>query len=221
MRYAPIAQLDRVTDYESVGRGFESLSAYQKYQIPSQVSGIFIYVGRGSNHQMRMSGGHSLVAGLDGDNTIRCTFGATATSPFRRTTKCRYPFGYLHFIFSPNRTRTINSDCPVDSQSRRLDGANPLVRVPVAVPDKIFGLTLFLDFIDRCHSLTSLILPQAALGSLPLSAHRPPMECFHRDFSLLWKSTSACDIETRMSLRGAQRRGNPRPPILSLSIYFR
>ena len=28
--YAPIAQLDRVTDYESVGRGFESLSAYQK-----------------------------------------------------------------------------------------------------------------------------------------------------------------------------------------------
>ena len=26
--YAPIAQLDRVTDYESVGRGFESLSAY-------------------------------------------------------------------------------------------------------------------------------------------------------------------------------------------------
>ena len=29
-RYAPIAQLDRVTDYESVGRGFESLSAYQK-----------------------------------------------------------------------------------------------------------------------------------------------------------------------------------------------
>ena len=28
--YAPIAQLDRVTGYEPVGRGFESLSAYQK-----------------------------------------------------------------------------------------------------------------------------------------------------------------------------------------------
>ncbi len=27
---APVAQLDRVTDYESVGRGFESLPAYQK-----------------------------------------------------------------------------------------------------------------------------------------------------------------------------------------------
>ena len=27
--YAPVAQLDRVTDYESVGRGFESLLAYQ------------------------------------------------------------------------------------------------------------------------------------------------------------------------------------------------
>ena len=28
MRYALVAQLDRVTDYESVGRGFESLPAY-------------------------------------------------------------------------------------------------------------------------------------------------------------------------------------------------
>ena len=28
--YAPVAQLDRVTDYESVGRGFESLLAYQR-----------------------------------------------------------------------------------------------------------------------------------------------------------------------------------------------
>ena len=27
--HAPIAQLDRVTGYEPVGRGFESLSAYQ------------------------------------------------------------------------------------------------------------------------------------------------------------------------------------------------
>jgi len=33
-----------------------------------------------------------------------------------------------------------------------------------AVPDKIFGLTLILDFIDRCTSKTSLYLPQAALG---------------------------------------------------------
>ena len=38
---------------------------------------------------------------------------------------------------------------------------------PVAVPEKIFGLTLILDFFDRCHSLTSLYLPLAALGSLP------------------------------------------------------
>ena len=39
--------------------------------------------------------------------------------------------------------------------------------VPVAVPDKIFGLALLLDFIDRCHSLTSLHPPQAAFDSLP------------------------------------------------------
>ena len=39
--HAPIAQLDRVTDYESVGRGFESLSAYQKYGIGFRLSHIF------------------------------------------------------------------------------------------------------------------------------------------------------------------------------------
>ena len=29
--HAPVAQLDRVTDYESVGRGFESLPAYHNW----------------------------------------------------------------------------------------------------------------------------------------------------------------------------------------------
>ena len=40
-------------------------------------------------------------------------------------------------------------------------------RDPVAVPEKIFGLTLILDFFDRCHSLVSLTPPQAAVDSLP------------------------------------------------------
>ena len=34
LAHAAIAQLDRVTDYESVGRGFESLSPYQKTRYP-------------------------------------------------------------------------------------------------------------------------------------------------------------------------------------------
>ena len=42
---------------------------------------------------------------------------------------------------------------------------------PVAVPDKIFGLTPYLDFIDRCHSLPSLPLPPAAVGSLPMNRY--------------------------------------------------
>ena len=61
MRYAPIAQLDRVTDYESVGRGFESLSAYHEYQIPFQVSGIFSFPD--SNNQKQESGGLLLAVG--------------------------------------------------------------------------------------------------------------------------------------------------------------
>ena len=35
-----------------------------------------------------------------------------------------------------------------------------------AVPDKIFGLTLILDFIDHCTALPSLTPPPAAVGSL-------------------------------------------------------
>ncbi len=40
---------------------------------------------------------------------------------------------------------------------------------PVAVPEKIIGLTLSLDFFDRCHSLRSLLPPPAALPSLPIA----------------------------------------------------
>ena len=71
MRYAPIAQLDRVTDYESVGRGFESLSAYQKNRYPLRDNGFSnMSVEWDSNNQMQQSGGLLLAAGLDGGNTL-------------------------------------------------------------------------------------------------------------------------------------------------------
>ena len=40
--YAPVAQLDRVTDYESVGRGFESLLAYHFQPGIVKVPGDFL-----------------------------------------------------------------------------------------------------------------------------------------------------------------------------------
>ena len=46
MKYAPVAQLDRVTDYESVGRGFESLPAYH-FCVPGNplwVPGVFFFI---------------------------------------------------------------------------------------------------------------------------------------------------------------------------------
>ena len=43
----------------------------------------------------------------------------------------------------------------------------PVGRDPVAVPEKIFGLTLILDFFGRCHSFVSLPPPQAAVDSFP------------------------------------------------------
>ena len=57
------------------------------------------------------------------------------------------------------------------------------ILLTVAVPDKIFGLTLFLDFIDRCHSLWSLYPPPAALPSLPCGFHIS--FCFYDTFTAL------------------------------------
>ena len=42
--YAPVAQLDRVTGYEPVGQGFESLPAYQiKEEIPQGISSFILH----------------------------------------------------------------------------------------------------------------------------------------------------------------------------------
>ena len=60
--YAPVAQLDRVTDYESVGQGFESLLAYQNGNL--RVSVLFIF--RDSKIQMQQSGGLLLLPGSTG-----------------------------------------------------------------------------------------------------------------------------------------------------------
>ena len=54
--YAPIAQLDRVTDYESVGRGFESLSAYQKSRYPFGCLD-FCFTERDSKIEIQQPGG--------------------------------------------------------------------------------------------------------------------------------------------------------------------
>ena len=85
-----------------------------------------------------------------------------------------------------------------------------MIPPPVAVPDKIFGLTLSLDFIDRCHSIGMLatgkhgyfdslrgaprsgrcICRQAALPSLPryrsivgANCVRPQRNGFSRRFA--------------------------------------
>jgi hypothetical protein len=43
INYALVAQLDRATDYESVGRGFESLQARQSFQGVSSSASLFFY----------------------------------------------------------------------------------------------------------------------------------------------------------------------------------
>ena len=41
---ALLAQLDRVTGYEPVGRGFESLAAHQKRKTPAKPVGVFLFL---------------------------------------------------------------------------------------------------------------------------------------------------------------------------------
>ena len=67
---------------------------------------------------------------------------------------------------------------------------------PVAVPDKILGLTLFLDFIDRGHSLPSLHLPPAALGSLPNSTTSALLVFYHVEIFLSMRNvdTAFCAV---------------------------
>ena len=55
VRYALVAQLDRVTDYESVGRGFESLPAYQKSRYPFGYLLFCIYGERDSKDLIQVA----------------------------------------------------------------------------------------------------------------------------------------------------------------------
>ena len=51
--YALVAQLDRVTDYESVGRGFESLPSHQESPTHFRVPGILFARSGGFEQQRR------------------------------------------------------------------------------------------------------------------------------------------------------------------------
>ena len=52
-----------------------------------------------------------------------------------------------------------------------LPKSSTLLTIPVAVPDIFVGFEKPSSSVDRCHSLCSLFLPQAAVASLPSSFH--------------------------------------------------
>ena len=94
--HAPVAQLDRVTDYESVGQGFESLPAYQNEHL--RVFVLFYFLGlEYSNTTVRGTVAH---ARLDGHDTsvFAHSRAKTQPSPFRHTRT--NTFGCSFFLFS-------------------------------------------------------------------------------------------------------------------------
>ena len=76
---------------------------------------------------------------------------------------------------APRHLPTAATRSPPSSRHRRRSAHSP-----VAVPEKIFGLTLFLDFFDRGHSLASLLPPPAAVGSLPKFSLASPVQICSR-----------------------------------------
>ena len=71
-RYAPVAQLDRVTDYESVGRGFESLPAYQNSRYPFGCLEFFICREKGLERALRKKCPWHVFGPWESPSVFRC-----------------------------------------------------------------------------------------------------------------------------------------------------
>ena len=86
--YAPVAQLDRVTDYESVGQGFESLLAYQNGNL--RVSVLFLFIGTRTSkcgaderRRRRLDGAAHLFSPIPGRKRKRVPSGVPAPETVR------------------------------------------------------------------------------------------------------------------------------------------
>ena len=79
---------------------------------------------------------------------------------------------------------------------------------PLAVPEKIFGLPLFLDFFDRCANPCSLYPPQAALAGVARHAPRASGSL------LLYKTRKTSAQAEAFLVWQGQKGSNPRHAVL-------
>jgi hypothetical protein len=147
-RYAPVAQLDRVTDYESVGRGFESLLAYHRRSKLYIACSVFFIQKTERAHsaapplQMEPASlGFHLVFSFDGNcqlytpcaaflsenqRACRCCSSPNGTPfaglPFgfflRRNLPALYPL-HRFFIRKPARSCRCSSSCVLRGSARQ------------------------------------------------------------------------------------------------------
>ena len=140
--YAPVAQLDRVTDYESVGQGFESLLAYQNGYL--RVSVLFIFQGlEDSDATVRWT---VAPARLDGQDTsvFAHSRAKTQTSPFWRT-------------------RTWNRKIPGSFYFSGLEHSDATVRI-IQMPIRVSGFL----FSGAAGFRENLSLPKQSCHNCPI-----------------------------------------------------
>ena len=141
---APVAQLDRVTDYESVGQGFESLPAYQKNRYPIRDDG-FSYMSGGTRKDGRakrgkkVSGGHFFSPWESPLILGRIRYGCGPKSNPNRASKSDI-FGYpIFFVFTEAQqyikaVRLIENSFPRGGHPRVASLALRTIHLQVARP---------------------------------------------------------------------------------------
>ena len=124
-----------------------------------------------TSEKLRCTKGFSLRRSCRRRRLMRCAVGKNADRSRVTANSCYrtppHPSALRAATFSSRRRLWLLQTVRQISVYRTVACTHTVGRDPVAVPEKIFGLTLILDFFDRCHSLVSLPPPQAAVDSLP------------------------------------------------------
>ena len=200
--YAPVAQLDRVTDYESVGQGFESLLAYQNGNL--RVSVLFLFIGTRTSkcgaderRQRRLDGAAHLFSPIPGRKRKRVPSGV----PAPETVRFRELFYFLGTRTPYDGFRITEKTC-----LPHLWGRWPSVARSEGVP--VFHRKMgFPEYFLRKYSDS----PRPSGTPLINAGGKESLLTSSKSRSICCGSYAINPSKFRLSLRECHRRGSPSP----------